>query len=65
MMTREDADNTFFTFDSYVCEWNGRDLSSLRNKTVYIKEFSMVPNKWITKIYEAFLEYNIKVLLFL
>ena len=49
-MNRDKVDDICYTFDSYLCEWNGRDLASLKNKTVSIEEFSMVPNKWITKI---------------
>lgn len=52
------------TFDSYFCEWNQRDMSSLEGKTIFVDEFSMVPNKWITLLYQAFLKYNIKVYLF-
>ena len=36
-------DRICHTFDSYFCEWNGRDLNSLNNKTIFIKEFSMIP----------------------
>ena len=52
------------TFDSYFCEWNGRDIDSLKGKTIFIEEFSMVPNRWITKIYEAFIKYNNKIYMF-
>ena len=52
------------TFDSYFCEWHGRDIKSLENKTVFIEEFSMVPNKWMTLIYKAFIMFGIKVYMF-
>ena len=56
------------TFDSYFCEWNGfsseTNLKSLEDKTIFIEEFSMVPNKWITLIYKAFTLYGIKVYMF-
>ena len=29
-------------------------LSNLKHNTIFIEEFSMVPNKWITKIYEIY-----------
>ena len=51
-------------FRFLFCEWNGRDIYSLVNKTLFIEEFSMVPNKWITKIYEAFTLFNNKVYMF-
>lgn len=53
-----------FTFDSYFCEWKNRDFASLEDKTIFIDEFSMVPNKWMTLIYKAFTLYNITVNLF-
>ena len=55
------------TFDSYFCEWNGcheTNLKSLEDKTIFIDEFSMVPNKWITLIYKAFTLYDTKVYMF-
>ena len=42
------------TFDSYICDYHGRDISSLEGKTVFIEEYTMTPNKWMTKIYQAF-----------
>ena len=33
------------TYKAIVCEWKGRDLNSLKDKTIFIEEFSMVPNK--------------------
>ena len=53
-----------YTFDSYFCEWYGRKIDSLEDKTVFIEEFSMVPNKWMTLIYKAFVMYGIKVYMF-
>ena len=52
------------TFDSYFCEWYNRNIDSLDGKTIFIEEFSMVPNKWITKIYEAFTMFNNKIYMF-
>ena len=51
------------TFDSYFCEWRETD-NSLKTKTIFIDEFSMVPNKWMTKIYEIFTKYNNTVYMF-
>ena len=63
-----DPDAICHTFDSYFCEWNGMttetNLKSLEDKTVFIEEFSMVPNKWMTLIYKAFVLYGIKVYMF-
>ena len=52
------------TFDCYFCDWHGRKTESLENKTVFIEEFSMVPNKWMTLIYKAFVMFGIKVYMF-
>ena len=51
------------TFDSYFCEWRETD-NSLKTKTIFIDEFSMVPNKWMTKIYEIFVENNNTIYMF-
>ena len=57
-----------YTFDSYFCEWGGcsteTNLKDLKVKTVFIDEFSMVPNKWITLIYKAFTLYDTRVYMF-
>ena len=45
------------TFDSYFCEWKSE------KQTVFL-EFRMIPNKWMSKIYRAFVDYNIKVCVF-
>ena len=60
----DNTNNICHTFDSYFCEWKGRDFDSLKDKTIFIEEFSMVPNKWMTKIYEAFVKFNNKIYLF-
>lgn len=57
------SDNTH-TFDSYFFttdEDNKRGIEKLKNKTVFIDEFSMAPNRFITLIYHAFLTYGITV----
>lgn len=41
----DDINKICHTFDSYFCEWNGRNINSLKDKTIFIEEFSMVPNK--------------------
>ncbi len=59
-----EANKICHTFDSFFCEWKGRDMSSLEDKTLFIDEYSMIPNKWITMLYQAFLKHNIKVYMF-
>ena len=63
-LEKDDINKTCFTFDSYFCEWYKRDINSLKDKTIFIEEFSMVPNKWMTKIYEAFTMFNNKIYMF-
>lgn len=41
----DELDMKCFTFDSYFCEYNRRDITSLNGKTIFIEEYSMVPNK--------------------
>ena len=35
-------------------------ILDLEGKTIFIEEYSMVPNKWMTKIYQAFIKYPIR-----
>lgn len=43
-----------YTFDSYFNSYHNRDISHLADKTIFIEEYSMTPNKWMSKIYQAF-----------
>ena len=54
------------TFDSYFNEFvsETENLKLLANKDVFIDEFSMVPNKWLTLIYNSFVANNLKVSLY-
>lgn len=36
----------------------------MKDKTIFIREFRMVPNKWMTKIYETFKMHNNTVYMF-
>ena len=53
-----------YTFDRYFCDYYRRDISSLEDKTIFIEEYSMSPNKWMTKLYQAFTKYNLTVYMF-
>ena len=55
---KEDTNKMCHTFDSHFCEWNDRNINSLDDKTIFIEEFSMVPNRWMTKIYQAYTLFN-------
>ena len=53
-----------YTFDLYFCDYHGRDLSALEDKTIFIDEYSMVPNSWMTKVYQAFTKYHNQIYMF-
>ena len=61
---KHDPNKICHTCDSYFCEWNEDNFKELRKKTVFIEEYSMVPNKWMTLIYKAFVMYGIEVYMF-
>ena len=63
---QEEANKICHTFDSYFCEWSDHDgnYHNLSGKTIFTEEFSMVPNKWITKIYHEYINCNITVYMF-
>ena len=58
--------NKVHSFDSYFNEFilDAENLKLLANKDVFIDEFSMVPNKWITLIYNSFVANDLKVNLY-
>ena len=53
-----------YTFDSYFNSYHNRDISHLADKTMFIEEYSMTPNKWVSKIYQAFTKYDNTVFMF-
>ena len=61
---KEVANKICHTFDSYFCEWSDGNYHSLNGKTIFIEEFSMIPNKWMTKIYHEYIKYNNTVYMF-
>ena len=46
------------------CEWNDNNIKSIKSKTVFIDEFSMVPNEFNNILYKLWLEYNFKIVMF-
>ena len=58
---KHDVNKICHTFDSFFCEWNADNFKELRKKTLFIEEYSMVPNKWMTMVYKAFDMYGIEV----
>ena len=49
------------TFDSYFFDKNPESVELLKNKEVLVKEYSMVPNKWLTQLYEVHEKYGISI----
>ena len=39
-----------YTFDLFFCVHHGRDITALEGKTIFVDEYSMTPNKWMTKL---------------
>ena len=54
------------TFDSFFNEnmSNTENMKSIEGKDIFIDEFSMVPNRWITLVYHSFVNHNLKVNLY-
>ena len=54
-------ENECNTFDRYFCDYHGRDISNLQDKNIFIDEYSMTLNKWMTKLYQAFAKYHLTI----
>ena len=50
-----------YTFDLFFCDHHGRDITALEGKTIFVDEYSMTPNKWMTKLYHAFTKYKLTI----
>ena len=53
-----------YIFDLYFCDHHGRDISALEGKTIFVDEYGMTPNKWMTKLYQAFTKYKLTIFMF-
>ena len=53
-----------FTFDSYFNSYHNWGISHLKDKTIFIEEYCMTPNNWMSKIYQAFTKYHNTVFMF-
>ena len=63
-MPKSEADGICHTFDSYFCEYNNRTTGDLDVRTKLVQEFSMTPNRWITKLYERWQQYGYTLYMF-
>ena len=55
---------TCYTFDLFFCDHHGRDITALEGKTIFVDKYSMTPNKWMTKLYQAFTKYRLTIYMF-
>lgn len=53
--TEDEVNSICKTFDSYFYEWNENNIKLIKDRTLFIDEFSMVPNKFITLLYNLWL----------
>ena len=53
-----------YTLDSYFNSYHDRDISHLEDKTIYMEEYSVTSNKWMSKIYQASTKYHNNVFMF-
>ena len=53
-----------YTFDLFFFDHHGRDITALEGKTIFVDEYSMTPNKWMTKLYQAFTKYRLTIYMF-
>ena len=59
-----DRGDIVHTFDSYLCSFKKDQIGKLKNHTIFVDEYSMVPNKWMTTLYNAYVEHNVAVHMF-
>lgn len=59
----DDKKDLVSTFDSYFNSFKGDEsnLNKIKNYIIFIDEYSMVPNKWITLLYKAYKKYNVTI----
>ena len=53
-----------YTFALFFCDHHGHDITALDGKTIFVDEYSMTPNKWMTKLYQAFTKYRLTIYMF-
>lgn len=51
-----------YTFESYFYD-NIRGIENLKDKIVFVDEYTMTPNRFMTMLYNAFTKYNITVIM--
>lgn len=53
-------------FHSYFCEWYDEEIwkDVIKVRTISVDEYSMVPQKWMTNIYEIYCKYKNTIYMF-
>ena len=63
-MNKPELAKKCYTFDLYFLDQYGCDVHSLKDKTIFIDELSVVPLRWVTLVYQAFSIYHNQVFMF-
>ena len=61
-MDSKQINSMCYTFESYFWD-NIRGIESLKDKIVFVDEYTMTPNRFMTMLYNAFTKYNITVIM--
>ena len=61
-METDDVNKLCHTFESYFYD-NVRGIDNLKDKIVFVDEYSMTPNSYITLLYQAFTKYDITIIM--
>lgn len=61
-MDSKQINSMCYTFESYFWD-NIRGIESLKDKIVFVDEYTMTPNLFMTMLYNAFTKYNITVIM--
>ena len=61
-MEADDVNKLCHTFESYFYD-NVRGIDDLKDKIVFVDEYSMTPNRFITLLYHAFTKHNITIIM--
>lgn len=61
-MSPEHVNKICHTFESYFYD-NIRGVDNLKDKIVFVDEYTMTPNRYITLLYQAYTKHNITIIL--
>lgn len=60
-MSSEVVNKICYTFESYFWD-NIRGIESLKDKVVFVDEYTMTPNRFMTMLYNPYTKFNITVI---